>query len=64
MGDDLDTRRPSEFEPLGHAPLGPSASTKPPGWVVIYLVACAVLTVIGLVVLYLEHRMLGASSPL
>jgi hypothetical protein len=37
---------------------------KAPAWVVGYLVLCAALTIVGLVVLYFEHRMLGNTSPL
>jgi len=39
-------------------------STNAPTWVVAYLVLCAALTLIGLVVLYFEHRLLGNASPL
>ena len=39
-------------------------STKAPAWVVGYLLVCGVLTLLGFVVLYLEHRMLGSASPL
>jgi hypothetical protein len=34
-----------------------------PAWVVAYLLLCAGLTLIGLVVLFFEPRMLGHGSP-
>jgi hypothetical protein len=43
--------------------LGAPSVSAPP-WVIGYLVLCAALTLIGLVVLYFEHRMLGNASPL
>jgi len=43
--------------------LGTPSVSAPP-WVIGYLVLCAALTLIGLVVLYFEHRMLGNASPL
>jgi hypothetical protein len=39
-------------------------SVSAPQWVIGYLLLCAALTLIGLVVLYFEHRMLGNASPL
>jgi hypothetical protein len=39
-------------------------SLSAPAWVIGYLLLCAALTLIGLVVLYFEHRMLGNASPL
>jgi hypothetical protein len=44
------------------SPGGPSDQSAP-SWVVGYLVLCAALTVIGLVVLFLERRLLGSASP-
>lgn len=49
---------------LGHAAAARRAtqrgsSRQPPDWVVGYLLLCAALTVIGLIVLVFEHRMLG-----
>jgi hypothetical protein len=40
-----------------------TGTRKPPAWVVGYLLLCAALTTIGLIVLYFEHRMLGGSPP-
>jgi hypothetical protein len=37
------------------------ASQPPPAWVVGYLLLCAGLTLVGVVVLYFEHRMLSGS---
>jgi hypothetical protein len=41
------------------APAPDDLEEGPPSWVVDYLLLCAVLTVVGLVVLYLQHRLLG-----
>ncbi len=46
---------PPSAEP--EAPLAP-----PPPWVADYLLLCVVLTVIGLVVLFFEHRLTGHAS--
>ena len=37
---------------------------RPPSWVVSYLLLCAALTLVGLIVLFFEHRMLGNAPPL
>jgi hypothetical protein len=53
---------------LGHAAIarrrsGETDTGKPPAWVVGYLLLCIALTVIGLIVLFFEHRMLSGASP-
>jgi len=50
--------------PPGMPATAAAASTAAPAWVIGYVLLCAALTLIGLVVLYFEHRMLGNASPL
>lgn len=49
--------------PPGALPTVAARRPKTPAWVVAYLALCAVLTLVGLVVLLLEERMLGHALP-
>jgi len=51
---------PSEHPTAASSRSPPTPATKPPPWVYGYLALCAVLTLIGLVVLFFETKMLGS----
>jgi hypothetical protein len=63
----LSTFVPADARPVAGSKRAPEkvtsmtngGSTRPPQWVVAYLVLCALLTVIGLVVLFYERQWLG-----
>jgi len=54
---------PRAETPTIPADLGPRDRRRAPGWVVAYLVLCGALTIIGLVILALERRILGHGAP-